>query len=173
MFKKILVAIDNSTISRKVFEAALSLAQSTGASLMLLHVLSLAKQNYRTSLLASELGDEPNEELMYKSLQETYQEKSQQWEEQGREFLESLSIEAKNAGVDAEFTQTWGKPGRDICELARTWPAEVIFIGSRGLTGLKEMLMGSVSNYVTHHAPCSVFIVRENEDMIKKSKKSD
>ena len=92
-------------------------------------------------------------------------EKWQQWEEQGREFLDSLSREAKNAGVHTEFTQTWGEPGRDICELAQTWPAEIIFIGSRGLTGLKEMFMGSVSNYVTHHAPCSVLIVRENEDV--------
>ena len=165
MFKKILVAIDYSTMSRKVFEAALSLAQTTGASLMLLHVFSLAEQNYRTALLASELVDEPSDELRYKSLPETYQEKWQQWEEQGREFLDSLSQEAKKAGVHTEFTQTWGEPGRDICELAQTWSAEVIFIGSRGLTGLKEMFMGSVSNYVTHHTPCSVLIVREDENV--------
>ncbi len=37
-------------------------------------------------------------------------------------------------------------------------------MGSRGLKGLKEMFLGSVSNYVTHHAPCSVLIVRTEID---------
>ena len=53
-----------------------------------------------------------------------------------------------------------GNPGRSICELASTWEADLILVGSRGLKGLKEMFLGSVSNYVTHHAPCSVLIVR-------------
>ncbi|MGL5078438.1 MAG: universal stress protein, partial [Waterburya sp.] len=34
----------------------------------------------------------------------------------------------------------------------------------RGLKGLKEMFLGSVSNYVTHHAPCSVLILRSAVD---------
>ena len=164
MLNKILVALDYSTMSRKIFEAALSLAQTIGASLMLLHVFSLAEQNYRTALLASELVDETSDELRDKSLPETYQEKWQQWEEQGREFLDSLSREATKAGVHTEFTQTWGEPGQDICDLAQTWSAELIILGSRGLTGLKEMWLGSVSNYVTHHAPCSVLIVREDAE---------
>ena len=144
---------------------------------MLLHVFSLAEQNYRTTLLASELVDEQGDELRYKSLQETYQEKWQQWEEQGREFLNSLSIEAQKAGVHSEFTQTWGEPGLDIGELAQTWSAELIIVGSRGLTGMKEMFLGSISNYVTHHAPCSVLIVREEANLDSKAsqekKKSD
>ena len=46
----------------------------------------------------------------------------------------------------------------------------MIVVGSRGLKGLKEMFLGSVSNYVTHHAPCSVLIVRseiENESNLE------
>ena len=163
MFKKILVAIDGLTMSRKVFEAGLSLARTTGASLMLLHVLSSSiEEDYPTPYIDSELVDN----LMNKSLIETYQEHWQKFEEQGREFLQSLTEEATKAGVNTEYTQTWDNPGRKICEEAQTCSAELILVGSRGLTGLKEMLLGSVSNYVTHHAPCSVLIVREEENEI-------
>ena len=79
--------------------------------------------------------------------------------------MKSLTEEATKAEVKTEFKQTFGYPGRNICELAQTWSAELIVVGSRGLTGLKEMFLGSISNYVTHHAPCSVLIVRENANL--------
>ncbi|MEL7079709.1 MAG: universal stress protein, partial [Cyanobacteria bacterium J06582_2] len=62
--------------------------------------------------------------------------------------------------IHSEFIQLSGNPGRSICELANTWSADLILVGSRGLKGIKEMFLGSVSNYVTHHAPCSVLIIR-------------
>ena len=161
MFKKILVAIDYSTTNKKVFEAALSLAQTTGASLMLLHVLPFEPKIYPSPFIYYGLEAESIDEstLIF------YQQHWQRLEQEGLELLQSLSIEASQAGVKTEFTQSLGHPGRNICELAQTWSAELIFVGSRGLTGVKEMFLGSISNYVTHHAPCSVFIVRENEDV--------
>lgn len=50
--------------------------------------------------------------------------------------------------------------------MARTWSADLILVGSRGLKGLKEMFLGSVGNYVTHHAPCSALIVRTDTDAV-------
>ena len=91
-----------------------------------------------------------------------YQQHWQKLQQAGLELLQSLSTEATKAGVKTEFKQSLGYPGRNICEFAQTWAAEVIIVGSRGLTGLKEMFLGSISNYVTHHAPCSVLIVRED-----------
>jgi hypothetical protein len=84
-----------------------------------------------------------------------------QW---GINFLQNLTEKATAAGVDTEYTQLTGNPGRTICELANTWEADLILVSSRGLKGLKEMFLGSVSNYVTHHAPCSVLIVRTEID---------
>ncbi|MEL6786783.1 MAG: universal stress protein, partial [Cyanobacteria bacterium J06607_15] len=55
-------------------------------------------------------------------------------------------------------------PGRTICDRAQTWSVDLILVGSRGLTGAKEVMLGSVSNYVTHHAPCSVLIVRQTSE---------
>ena len=55
MLNKILVAIDDSTMSRKVFEAGLSLAKRTGASLMLLHVLSSEEKDNPSPFIYSDL----------------------------------------------------------------------------------------------------------------------
>ena len=165
MFNKILVAIDGSTMSRKVFEVGLSLAQTTGARLMLLHILSSEDKDYPTPLIYSGLEYAPSAEPVLKA----YQEKVKKFEQQGVEFLRSLKEEATKAGVKTEFKQTFGYPGRNICEEAQTCSAELILVGSRGLTGVKEMLLGSVSNYVTHHAPCSVLIVREDALGLKSS----
>ena len=157
MLNKILVAIDRSTASRNVFEAALSLAKTTEASLMLLHVLSSEEKDYPIPSIYSGLEYDPFDSVLI----DAYQERWQKFEQQGREMLRSLTEEAMEAGVNTEFTQTWGHPAQSICDLAQTWSAELIFIGSRGRTGVKEMFLGSVSNYVTHHAPCSVLIWRE------------
>ena len=160
MFNKILVAIDDSTTSRNVFDAALCLAKKTGASLMLLHVLSSDDRDYPSPSLYSGLEYDPFDSILI----EAYQERCQKFEQQGIEMLRSLTKEATTAGVNTEFTQNWGNPAHSICDLAQTWSATLIFIGSRGLTGVKEVFLGSVSNYVTHHAPCSVLIWRDTVD---------
>ena len=89
-----------------------------------------------------------------------YEESWQQFKQRGWETLQSLVQEATTAGVNAKFTQDFGNPGHIICDFAQTASVDTILVGSRGLTGAKEMFLGSVSNYVTHHAPCSVLIVR-------------
>jgi nucleotide-binding universal stress UspA family protein len=73
--------------------------------------------------------------------------------------LQSLSAQANTAGVNTEFTQNTGNAGRMICELATVWNADLIIMGRRGRSGIAEFFLGSVSNYVLHHAPCSVQIV--------------
>lgn len=160
MFNKILVAIDGSTTSRKVFEAGLSLAKTKGASLMLLHVLLWEEKDYPNPFIYYGI----EYDLVNRPLVEAYEEQWQKYKQQGVELLHSLAEEAAKAGIMTEFKETKGYPGRNICDLAQTWSADLILVGSRGLTGLKEMFLGSISNYVTHHAPCSVLIVREDID---------
>ncbi|GAB1541197.1 hypothetical protein NUACC21_38670 [Scytonema sp. NUACC21] len=86
-----------------------------------------------------------------------------QWEEfvnRGIEMLRSLVEEATVAGVSSEFTQKPGSPGSTICEFASDGRFDLIVIGRRGRSGLSELLLGSVSNYVLHHASCSVLTVQ-------------
>lgn len=154
MINKILVAVERSIQNNVVFDAAISLAQTTGASLMLLHVLSENEANYPvlpTYAYYPVLNDRDYQ---------LYQQKLEEYKQLGISFLQNLAFKATEAGVKTEYTQLIGNPGRAICELATNWNADLIVVGSRGLKGLKEMFLGSVSNYVTHHAPCSVMIVR-------------
>ncbi len=95
MFNKILVAIDRSIMNRKVFEAGLSLAKATGASLMLLHVLSSEEKIYPSPLIYYGRESAPIDE----SRVNVYQQYWQRWEQEGRELLQSLSREATTVGV--------------------------------------------------------------------------
>ncbi|MGF1541773.1 MAG: universal stress protein [Pleurocapsa sp.] len=154
MINKILVAVDRSERNKSVFESAVSLAKTSNATLMLLHVLSEEEAGY--PLLPTYAYYPMLDDRDY----EIYQEKLIEYKQWGINFLENLTEKATAVGVKTEFTQLTGNPGRTICELADTWEADLIVVGSRGLKGLKEMFLGSVSNYITHHAPCSVLIVR-------------
>lgn len=158
MINKILIAVDRSQNNKFVFDTAVSLAKTTGADLMLLHILS--KKEPEHPIAPTYTYYPIVKEMNY----ETYQKEYAEYEQHGIEFLKNLTEEATAAGVSTEFTQLAGNPGRLICELANNWSADLILVGSRGLKGLKEMFLGSVSNYVTHHAPCSVLIVRQPVD---------
>ena len=158
MFSKILVALDHGDTCAALFEEALTLAQSVGAKLMLLTVLTSEGENGLA--VPSSTG------LPYYSLSASeniwamYQENFRQYEAKGLERLRMFKDKAQAAGLLAEFTQTFGSPGRVICNLAKTWEADLVMVGSHGRKGLSEIVLGSVSNYVMHHAPCSVLITK-------------
>ncbi|NWF59550.1 MAG: universal stress protein [Fischerella sp.] len=157
MFSKILVAIDNSEIGQHVFDEALSLAQKLDARLMLLHVLDPFDERYPGSIALQT-------DTLYPSLHsQAVSYYMGQWEalkKEGIEFLRIFYNQANTKGVPTEFAQNFGEPGRVICEVARKWEADLIVVGRRGRRGLSEFFLGSVSNYVLHHAPCSVLTVQ-------------
>ncbi len=157
MFQRILVALDQYDRSQSVFEKALAIAQPTHAQLMLLHVLSPLEDGYPTPLypVPDSIYPMQHEELVRRSTQEFAI-----FERQGLERLRIHQQIATAAGVVTEFTQNIGVPGATICQVAHTWKADLITVGRRGHAGLAEWLLGSVSNYVMHHAPCSVLIVQ-------------
>ena len=156
MFNRILVALDRSEMSIKVFEQALSLAKLTSANLMLLHVLSQEEDGSPGALIFPNIDYYPGlNEQSFK----LYQEHWEKFKNEGLQMLQSLSAQANTSGVNTEFTQNAGSPGRMICELAKFWNADLIIMGRRGRSGLAEVFLGSESNYVLHHAPCSVQIV--------------
>ena len=158
MFHKIMVAMDASAIGKNVFDKALALAKATGSSLMLLHVLSPEEKDSPNMLVFPSVGYYPG--LSGRDLKIFYQKQWQTLEDHGLELLRSRTDEATAAGVSTEFTQNPGNPGRTICDLARNCEADLIVMGRRGHSGLSELILGSVSNYVLHHAPCSVLIVQ-------------
>ncbi|MEL7079708.1 MAG: universal stress protein [Cyanobacteria bacterium J06582_2] len=160
MIDKILATIDNSPRNQAVFETAVSLAQATGAKLMLLHVLSEEDVDYPI------LPTYAYYAVLKGKDDSIFHQKFDEYERREEEFLKELTRKAIALGIDAEYAQLSGIPGWTICEIASKWSANLILVGSRGLKGMKEMFVGSVSNYVTHHAPCSVLIVRSDTDSV-------
>ncbi len=156
MFHKILVAVDLSKNSDKVFDEAFALAKAMGTRLMLLHVLSGEEKDYPTLPMVTVVEYYPLNEIMF----EDYQKKWLTYETKGLDLLRSYADRATAEGIDTEFTQNSGNPGPVICATAQNWGADLIVIGRRGHSGLSELILGSVSNYVLHHARCSVFTVQ-------------
>jgi nucleotide-binding universal stress UspA family protein len=158
MVKKVLAAMDLSENNESIFEQAIELATASKADLMLLHVLSYEEANSPSPVLSvSPYTPDP---IFMSETWEIHRQEWEKYERQGLELLRSLCERATAAGLQAEFTQTSGSTGRVICDLARSWEAEVIVMGRRSHSRLGELFLGSVSNYVVHQAPCSVFIVR-------------
>jgi nucleotide-binding universal stress UspA family protein len=83
-----------------------------------------------------------------------------------REVAEGVLARAEgevgSEGVEVVTHAREGEPAQVILEVAGEQNADLIVVGARGLTGLKRFLLGSVSSKLSHHAPCSLMIVRED-----------
>jgi nucleotide-binding universal stress UspA family protein len=74
--------------------------------------------------------------------------------------LESAAKGLEEAGVKVETHAREGDPADAILDVAEEQGADLIVVGNKGMTGAKRFLLGSVPNKVSHHAPCSVMIIR-------------
>lgn len=162
MRQKILVAIDNSAFSHVVFDRALELAKALSASLLLVH--SLSGEDESSPLPVGAQLDAmywaPGTELNL----EAWKAEWSRYEAENLKRLQEFSATAKGAGLETEFHQLVGAPGKVICKAAQRWNADLIVVGHRGRSGLSELILGSVSNYVMHYAPCSVIVVKDPTD---------
>ncbi|MEN9223976.1 MAG: universal stress protein [Thermostichus sp. DRC_bins_24] len=157
MYSRILVALDRSELSNMVFQRAIQLAEAMQATMMVLHVLSHEEPGAPEPpmILGVDYSSTISTELW-----QSYREQCAIFEQNQLDYLRSLTDEAAAHGIHAEFSLNYGNPGRVICDLARSWGADLVVVGRRGHSGLSELFMGSVSNYVLHHAPCSVLTVQ-------------
>jgi len=169
MFRKILVAVDRSTVSRKAFEAALPLAKGAGGQLILIHILSLREEE--SPHVPVILGHDFYPPGASRSVLETYEELWRAYEKRGLDLLRAIAAEAQANQVPVEIMQGLGTPGPMICEFAQRLDADLIILGRQSHHfGLSEWILGSVSNYVLHHAPCSVLIVHERQESMSGDK---
>jgi nucleotide-binding universal stress UspA family protein len=178
MFNKILVAIDHSPVNKQVFDQGLALARADQANLILLHVLSNEEADipllspYFVQHQDRCLHDEPPIMQLGNEVygNEVYGQERSNVKQQGIKLLRSFAEKAMYAnnytnsaiatGIATEFSQITGHPSSTICEFAKSCQADLIVMGRRGYSGLKDIFLGNVSNYVVHHAPCSVLLVQ-------------
>jgi nucleotide-binding universal stress UspA family protein len=74
-------------------------------------------------------------------------------------FQEPLAI-ARAAQVQVRCQVLFGHPVEEILRFARQEETDLLILGSLGVSGIKELLLGSVATQVVAHAPCSVMVVR-------------
>jgi nucleotide-binding universal stress UspA family protein len=77
--------------------------------------------------------------------------------------LRDAAATARANGVEAETYARQGDPADAILDVAEEQSADLIVVGNKGMTGARRFLLGSVPNRVSHHAPCSVLIIRTTE----------
>ena len=75
-------------------------------------------------------------------------------------MLEQAAGAAHAAGVEADCYARRGDPAEAILDVAAEQGASLIVVGSKGMHGTRRFLLGSVPDKISHHAPCSVLIVR-------------
>jgi nucleotide-binding universal stress UspA family protein len=150
-YTKVLAALDGSPQTEIIFEKALEIAKNQGASLMLFHCLPFEHPDMvYTDLYGQNLAN----------FSRMMQEHLEQETEKTRQWMQAYCDRALQAEVPTEWDWKLGEIGQWICKLAETWDADLIVLGRRGRQGIAEMILGSVSNYVLHHAPCSVLVVQ-------------
>jgi nucleotide-binding universal stress UspA family protein len=161
MYQKILIALDLSESGETVFNDAVSLASKYEANLLLLHVLS-PEEDYSPLPIPPNLADiypaQGNDLTL-----DFWRQQWEEFEQKGVAMLQKKAHQAGEQGVKGEYRQIYGHAAKTICKVAREENVDLIVIGRRGRSGLGELFLGSVSNYVLHHAPCSVLIVQHHQ----------
>lgn len=158
MFKKILFAIDDGDTNQNILEQAISFALTTNAQLILARVIPRLTEIYPQPGYIAAHGYHPT--IHGETTIKYYRERLEALEQESSNLLKCFANKAQMYGVKAEIVQATGSPGFMICKIAATRGVNLIIIGRHGRTGLSELFLGSVSNYVLHHAPCSVLTIQ-------------
>lgn len=141
MFSKMLVPVDGSENSFRALDQAIFLAKSTGASVTAMHVIE-------------------SPPTVYVESQKLLDELLANYRAESAKVLDKCKQVANESGVKIETALAEGDAASNITGYAHKEGFDLIIIGSRGLGRFKEMVLGSVSNKVLHHAKCSVIIVK-------------
>lgn len=135
--EKLLLPTDGSEFSEGAIREAISLAKSCSSKLI---VVSVIETNPEYETLAPQLVEKA--------------------EKEARQHLESVKAQAEKEGVQCETIARQGdEPYKYIVEEAEKNKVSMIIMGRRGRTGLKRLMMGSVTARVIGHAPCNVVVV--------------
>ena len=132
VFSKLIVGYDGSPHSDKALSLAVEIAKRFNSKITLVHVVPYTY-----------VGKASEEDL-----------------KKGEEVLRKGVKKVKELGVEFDSRLVEGDPAEKMAEIALNEGYDAVVVGSRGLGGFKELLLGSVSHKLTHHAKCTVIITR-------------
>lgn len=145
MFKTIVVGTDGSATAAEATRQAVELARAVGAQIELVS----AYEPVATARLSKERRDAPEDVVWAISPREDVD-----------ATLEEAAKLARDADVGVRVYARQGDPADAVLDVAEEVEADLIVVGNKGMTGARRFLLGSVPNKISHHAPCSVMIIR-------------
>lgn len=153
MFQKILVPLDGSDHSLKALDIAIQVAKKFGGKIMLVHVYSVAA----VTSMVLEPGIAGGVPVFEPYDVSGFVEAARKT---GNRILSDGEKKVKDARVEVDSLLKEGHIVQEIIRVAKESNFELIVMGARGVSHIKEMLLGSVSDGVMHHVTCPVLVVR-------------
>ncbi len=145
MFTRIVVGTDGSETAAEAVRQAIDLAKISGATLSIVSAYSPVperkvkdRQRDAPADVQYEIG--PREDVNL--------------------ILDAAAAEARKEEIEVQTHPVEGDPAEAILNVAEETGADLIVVGNKGMTGARRFVLGSVPNNISHHAPCSVIIVR-------------
>lgn len=146
MIKKILVPVDGSKQSDKALEFACNLAEKYEASIIIQHTVETTLHEHAMFMGSAGFAFELDEEQIH---------------ETGKKIIESATkLIDKHHQLSVSSVIDHGSPAINIVQRAKDNKVDMIVMGSRGLSDLGGLLLGSVSHKVSHLAECTCVTVR-------------
>lgn len=139
--RKILIAVDGEPLAAHAAELGMELASALGGEIAFVHAIEPG--------LEQAPGIAPVDLIV-------------EAQREGSLLIDRLRRLAPQSPAALEFIHV-GKPAHEIVRTAKSWPADLIVIGSHGRHGIKRALLGSVAEEVMRHAPCPVLVVRGSD----------
>lgn len=145
MFTRIVVGTDGSETAAEAVRQAVDLAKLSGASLSIVSAFApvperKVKDQQRDAPADVQYEIGPREDVNL--------------------VLDAAAADARKEGIEVQTHPVEGDPAEGILNVAEKTKADLIVVGNKGMTGARRFLLGSVPNNISHHAPCSVIIVR-------------
>jgi nucleotide-binding universal stress UspA family protein len=150
---KVLIATDGSDCSKRAIENAYELvACAHGASI---RIISVYEDSYPLAVEPYAVSAEFYQQIIEAACQQA--------EKIAAAATDDFRRRMGEMNIDLTTKVLKRSPEHQIIEDAQRWKADIIVVGSHG-RGFWGRMLGSVSDAVIHHAPCSVLVVREKQD---------
>jgi len=150
VYKSIVVGTDFSDTAAEAVRHAAELAKAFDAKL---HIVTAFRPAMTASIAASSL------EAMAAGGTEFIQEADSAIADEVESKLGDLAKRLSSDGLQVDTAGVAGDPADALLDVAETKKADLVVVGNRGMSGVKRFVLGSVSNKISHHSPCSVLIV--------------
>ncbi len=148
MYKKILVAIDDSDTSRAALQEAISLAKAQGARLCIAHVADETLLNMHHRTLNTTLNLDHARQAIRQA---------------GEVLLEAAKVEAADLTVETLLKEADNRRVSEVLiEATQEAGADLLVVGTHGRRGLQRLILGSVAEQLVRLSPVSILLVRKH-----------